>query len=208
MPQGSTQDFLEFDQIREGIVILKNNSLRGILMTSSLNFALKTKDQKRAIISQFQSFLNSLDFSLNIYVKSRRLNITGYLDKLEDLEKEQPNDLLRNQAASYRDFIGSLVEEGTIMSKSFHVVVPYTLLEGERKSGGKMPKIPKLTEERFQRCKEQLWQRMEFVALGLRRCGLQAVPLTTPEIIELYWSIYHPKRAEVGYYPEIPPEIT
>lgn len=208
MPRGTTQDFLEFDQIREGVVILKNKALRGILMVSSLNFALKTEDQKEAIIYQFQDLLNSLDFSLHIYIKSRKLNITGYLDKLKEFEGEQESDLLKTQISTYREFIESLVEKGTIMSKSFFVVVPYTILEAERKAGRKVPKIPTLTEEKFQRCKSQLWQRMEFVALGLRRCGLQAIPLTTPEIIELFWSIHHPKRAEVGYYPEIPPELT
>jgi len=208
MPEGATQDFLEFDQIREGVVVLKNKALRGILMVNSLNFALKTKDQKEAIIYQFQDLLNSLDFSLQIYINSRQLNITGYLDKLEQLEQGQDNELMQTQTESYRNFVSDLVERNTIMSKNFFVVVPYTILEAERKAGRKVPKIPKLTEERFQRCKRQLWQRMEYVALGLRRTGLKAVPLTTPEIIELFWSIHHPQRAEVGYYPEIPPEIT
>ncbi|MEF8846980.1 MAG: TraC family protein [Candidatus Paceibacterota bacterium] len=208
MPEAATQDFLKFDQVREGVVILKNKALRGILMVNSLNFALKTSDQKKSIIYQFQEMLNSLDFPLQIYLKSRQLNITGYLDKLEQLQKEQDNELLQTQTESYRKFIDKTVQKNTIMSKNFFVVVPYTLREAQRKSGGKMPKRHKMTEQKFQRAKRQLWQRMEFVALGLRRCSLKAVPLTTPEIIELFWSIHHPRRAEVGYYPEIPPEIT
>ncbi len=84
-----TQQFLEIDQIREGILLLKNKSLRGVLMVSSLNFALKSDDEQKAIIYQFQSFLNSLDFSIQIVIQSRILNITGYLEKLKDLEKQQ-----------------------------------------------------------------------------------------------------------------------
>lgn len=207
----ATQQFIEFDQIREGILILKNKGLRGVLMVSSLNFALKKEEEKDAIIYIFQDFLNSLDFPLEIYIQSRKLNITGYLDKLRELEEKQKNELLQAQTSSYRQFIEDMVKEGTIMTKSFYVIVPFSILEiegpvKEKKFGGK-PKIPILTEENFQRCKTQLWQRMEFVALGLKRCGLRAFPLTTPELIELFWALHHPQEAEVGYYPEIPPEL-
>lgn len=208
----STQEFLEYKQIKEGIIILKNNSLRGILMVSSINFALKSDEEQKAILYQFQDFLNSLDFSCQILVQSRRLNITGYLEKLEELEKEQTNELLRIQTREYRNFIKGLVERGTIMTKKFFVIVPYSILEAkgvisplEILKGNIKEEI--LTEEKFQRYKEQLWQRMEYVALGLRRCGLEALPLNTPEIIELLWEYHHPKEAEFGYYPEIPPEI-
>ena len=98
------------------------------------------------------------------------------------------------------------------MTKTFFIVVPYTVLESQGAIGSesvfKMPKMPTLTEEQFQRCKSQLWQRMEFLALGLKRMGLQALPLSTPELIEFFWALHHPKEAEIGYYPEIPPELT
>lgn len=210
MPQTSTQQFLEIDQIREGVIILKNKALRAVMMVSSLNFALKSEEEQSGIIYQFQSFLNSLDFSLQIVVQSRKLNITGYLDKVKELEAKQTNELLKAQTGEYYNFINELVATGTIMSKSFYVVVPFTLLETQGVSPLRLLKIAKpadLTEEDFQRCKQQLWQRMEFVALGLRRAGLQAIPLTTPELIELFWSLHHPQQAEVGYYPEIPPEL-
>lgn len=211
MPSASTQDFLEIDQIKEGTVILKNKALRGVMMVSSLNFALQSEEEQSSTIYQFQSFLNSLDFSCQIVVQSRRLNITGYLDKLKDLANKQTSELLKIQTQGYRDFVEELVSTGTIMSKTFFVVVPFTLWESQGTSPAsflKSPKLPVLTEEEFQRCKQQLWQRMEFVALGLRRCGLQAVPLTTPELIELFWSLHHPQQAEVGYYPEVPPELS
>jgi len=211
MTQASTQQFLEIDQIREGVILLRNKAMRGVLMVSSLNFALKSEDEQNAIIYQFQNFLNSLDFSLEIVVQSRRLNITGYLEKLKELEEKQENELLKIQTAEYQKFIKDLIAGGAIMAKSFFVVIPFTLIEipGMKAVKGlvKRGEILTLTEEQFQRCKSQLWQRMEFVALGLRRCGLQCVPLNTSELIELFWSLYHPEEAEVGYYPEIPPEL-
>lgn len=205
----STQDFLEIEQIREGIMILKNKGLRGVMMVSSINFALKSEEEQSAIISQFQGFLNSLDFSVQIIIQSRRLNITGYLDKLQSLVIRQPNELLKVQVQEYHKFISELVAAGTIMSKTFFIIVPFALFEAGTSASQivKGKGIPILTEERFQMIKSQLWQRMEFVAIGLRRCGLHAIPLTTPELIELFWSLHHPKQAEVGYYPEVPPEL-
>jgi len=207
----STQDFLQIDQIKEGVVIIKERALRGILMVSSLNFALKSEEEQKATIYQFQGFLNTLDFACQILVQSRRLNITGYLEQLKELEKSQTEELMKIQTAEYRKFIESLIAQGIIMTKKFFVIVPFTLWEATNQSKKgfpfSAPKIPTLTEEMFQRCKSQLWQRMEFVALGLRRCGLQSVPLRTAEIIELFWSLHHPEQAEVGYYPEIPPEL-
>ena len=218
MPSGSTQQFLEIDQIREGVIILKNKALRAVMMVSSLNFALKSDEEQSAIVYQFQNFLNSLDFTCQIVIQSRKLNVTGYLDQIKELEAKQTSELLKIQTAEYRQFIEDIItgappagKYGEIMSKSFYVVIPFTLLEARGTSPLQLLKAPKaadLTEEDFQRCKQQLWQRMEFVALGLRRCGLQAVPLTTPELIELFWSLHHPKQAEVGYYPEIPPELS
>jgi len=209
----STQQFIPVDQIKEGVMILKSGAIRGIVMVSSLNFALKSDDEQTAILLQFQNFLNSLDFSLEIIVQSRRLNITGYLDKLNELEQKQENELLKTQTGEYRKFIEELIKAGSIMTKTFYVVVPFTSLEFKHLAGGARglptlpPKIAKLTEEQFQQYKNQLWQRMEFVAMGLSRCGLKVVPLDTPEIIELLWALYHPDEAEVGYYPEMPPEL-
>jgi len=207
-----TQQFLEFSEIRDGVIVLKNKGLRGILLVSSINFELKSEEEQKAIIFQFQNFLNSLDFSCQILVQSRKLNITGYLDKLKELEEKQENELLKIQTTEYRKFIENLLAEETIMKKDFFVVVPFTLTETSGLSGGLFKGLGKkglagLGEENFKRCRDQLWQRMEFTAIGLRRCGLTAVPLTTLELVELFWGLYHPKEAEFGYYPEIMPEL-
>jgi len=217
MPESATQQFLEIQDIREGLLLLKNNGIRGVLMVSSINFALKSEEEQTAIIYAFQNFLNSLDFFCQIVIQSRNINITPYLDSLKDLEEKQTNELLKKQTSSYREFIKNMVVGDVVMTKNFFVVVPYNLMEVfgmkaagksifSQMSGGQQQNQP-LKDDEFQRCKTQLWQRMEYLAMGLRRCGLEAVPLTTPELIELFWSIHHPDQAEIGYYPEILPEL-
>lgn len=215
----TTQDFLEIKDIKEGVITLKNNEIRGIMMVSSINFALKSEEAQNSIVYSFQNFLNSLDFSCQIVVQSRNLNITPYLDIVKSLEEKQTNELLKTQTTSYMEFIKELVKGEHVVTKSFYVVVPYTLAEilgvggitkqfdlgqffnKEKKHGQTM------SDADFEKCKTQLWQRMEFLANGLRRCGLDAMPLVTPELIELFWSTYHPSEAQSGYYPEILPEL-
>jgi hypothetical protein len=205
----STQDFLQFDRIKDGIIILKNKGLRATLMISSINFSLKSADEQNAILSQFQNFLNSLDFPCQIIVASRKLNITGYLEKLDDIKLKEKNDLLKVQIGEYRSFIEEITQEGSIMQKTFYVSVPFSLVEStlgpqQFKSAAFSSE---LTEEAFQRAKNQLLQRVEFVILGLRSCSLEAVPLNTLEVSELLWGLYHPIEAERGYYPDFPPEL-
>ena len=212
----SSQQFLEFGQVKNGVIVLKNKTLRAVLMVSSLNFSLKSEEEQSAIIYQFQSFLNSLDFQCQIIVQSRKTNITGYFDEIKKLETKQENELLKIQTSEYRKFIEGLVENETIMRKTFFVVIPYSLGETEKENTNnkgffnrvfQKTNLSEINEENFKRCRNQLWQRMEFVAIGLRRCDLSTTPLTTPELIELLWSWNHPKEAEVGYYPEILPEL-
>ena len=205
MAAKSSQDFIPIHQVKEGILVLKNKGLRGILMVSSINIALKSKDEQEAILYQFQSFLNSLDFPCQIVVQSRKTNITGYIEKIKNLEENQKNELLRQQTAGYRQFLEEFVNRESIYTKSFFVVVPYAI-PGIATAKGTSSKSG-VDQENFKRGRDQLYQRMEFVALGLRRCSLHCAPLTTIEIIELFWSLFHPKSAESGYYPEFPEEL-
>lgn len=214
--KGSSQQFLPISEIKEGVLVLRSGGLRGVLMVSSINFALKSSDEQQAIIYQFQNFLNSLDFTAQILVYSRRVNMAGYLEKLKKLEERQTNDLIRAQTADYRRFINQVLEKGDIMSKTFYIVVPYTLSEAQgtvsaareifRKKKTQQTSS-RISNEAFNRARSQLMQRMEFVAIGLRRCQLGAVPLTSPELIEMLWALHHPDSAERGYYPSIMPEI-
>jgi len=203
-----SQQFMPVEQIREGVMVMKDKSLKGVLLVSSLNFALKSEDEQMAIIYQFQNFLNSLDFSCQILVNSRRVNITGYIDKIKSLEAKQQNELLKIQTSEYRSFIEEIVANGSIMSKSFYVVVPYyPMTELPNITSAGTDSKTNLTEKKFQNGKYQLWQRMEYISLGIRRCGLKSATLGSEELIELLWGLHHPKQAELGYYPDLPPEV-
>src|SRR3989338_7233211 len=122
----ATQEFVPIKEVRDGIIVLRDGAFRAILMTSSLNFALKSEDNQNAIISQFQNFLNSLDFSVQLFIESRKLDIRPYLALLEERRKDQPSDLMKVQTSEYIEFIKSFTENANITTKTFFVIVPYS----------------------------------------------------------------------------------
>lgn len=198
----STQAHLPIAEIKDGVVILKDGTLRTAILVSSLNFALKSEDEQNAIISAYVGFLNSLDFPIQIVVQSRKLQIKPYLEKLKDMEREQTNELLRVQTADYRSFVEELVEIGQIMTKRYYVIVPYDPLNNRRKSfwarlkEAMKPGITiRLREERFKSRKEEMDIRVRHITSGLSGMGLTVVPLDTQALIELFYSTYNPDSA-------------
>src|SRR3989344_6375401 len=119
-----SQEILQIKEIRDGVLILKDGSLRVVMMASSLNFALKSGDEQTAIVMQYQNFLNSLDFTVQFFIQSRKLNIEPYIEILKGAERKQVNELLKIQIAEYVEFIRTFVRASSIVSKSFYVVVP------------------------------------------------------------------------------------
>jgi type IV secretory pathway VirB4 component len=198
----SSQDFVPIKEIRDGVVVLKDDSLRGVVMTSSINFALKSADEQNAIIYQFQNFLNSINFSIQIFTESRRLDIRPYIALLEKVEKDQENDLLRVQTKEYIEFIKSFTDSVNIMTKSFFVVIPYTPAIIQTKKSmlssfmGKNDQARAERKETFEENRTQLLQRMKVVMAGLTRMGVRAVPLGTEEIVELYYKLFNPGDTE------------
>ncbi|MBT4121027.1 MAG: hypothetical protein HOA57_02935 [Candidatus Magasanikbacteria bacterium] len=195
----SAQTYLPISEIKDGVVILKDGTLRSVLLTSSINFSLKSEDEQNALISSYVSFLNSLDFPMQIVVQSRQLQIKPYLEKLVKLEKEQPNELLRAQIADYRAFVGELVDIGQIMTKKFFVIVPYDPASSRKKSfWSRLKEVARpaisvrLKDERFQKRREDLDQRVRKVLSGLQGMSLEVVQLDTQSLIELYYSSYNP----------------
>jgi type IV secretory pathway VirB4 component len=197
--QNATQQFVPIQDIREGVVILQNGQMCQLLLASSINFAFKTTAEQEAILSQFQALLNSLDFSLQIYVQSRRLDIRPYLALLKEREAVQSNDLMRVQLREYMEFIGSFTSEVDIMTKSFFVVVPYTPALQDVKaniSGLLNPartKSAPFDEKRFMEDRTQLEQRVSIVEQGLARLGVRTVSLGNDELIELFYHIFNPE---------------
>lgn len=208
LAKSSTQELIDIDTVREGVIVLKGGSLRAVLMCSSQNFALKSDEEQQAVIFQFQNFLNSLDFHAQILIQSRKLNVADYLEKLKLLEEQQQNELLKLQTAEYRQFIAGLVEGSAIMTKTFYVTVAYNpVILGKRGLFSFLRRGAALENSDFERARNQLFQRVGFVVDGLRRAGIKGVPLNTYEVIELLWSFYNPDEAELGKVPEIPQEI-
>jgi len=196
----STQEFVPVKEVRDGIVVLKDKSLRAVLLASSINFALKSEDEQTAFIVQFQNFLNSLDFSCQIFVQSRMLDIRPYIASLEVAYKNQLDDLMRIQIREYIQFIKSFTEAANIMTKNFFVVVPYSAgtlsLKGSSIAsklpfGGKKA-APEDENRSFEEEVSQLEQRIAIVQQGLVRCGVRTVQLGTEEAIELFYKLFNP----------------
>lgn len=199
--QKTTQEFVPVREVRDGIAILNDGSMRAIVLVSSLNFALKSEDEQKAIIYQFQNFLNSLDFTAQIVVQSRRLDIRPYIAMLEERQKEQVNDLLKIQTKEYIEFIRSFTDSVNIMTKSFFIVVPYTparLDINVGKNFGKKKNPDVVAEERaqFEEYRTQLEQRVAVVQQGIIRSGIRAVQLGTEEVIELFYKLFNPGDVE------------
>jgi type IV secretory pathway VirB4 component len=202
-PGPPVQKYLDIAEIREDCVVLKDGTLRAVLLVSSINFALKSEEEQNAIISAYVSFLNSLEYPLQIVIQSRKLNIEGYLERLKEAEKTQTNELLKIQIADYRQFVSELVELGEIMTKRFYVVVPYDPLSDKRKGfWARLGEVitpgafMRLSEERFKRRRRDLFTRVEHVQMLLNSMGLSSVVLDTQSLIELFYSVYNPGVSE------------
>ncbi|PIR87849.1 MAG: hypothetical protein COU10_02310 [Candidatus Harrisonbacteria bacterium CG10_big_fil_rev_8_21_14_0_10_45_28] len=203
-----TQQFVEVSGTKNGVLILKNGSLRQILAVSGLNFDLKSEDEQEAITYAYQSFLNTLDFSIQIFIHSRKINVEGYIDSLAKLVGQETNPLLKTQISEYREFIRSFTTDNAIMSKSYFVVVPFDVVNLPVKGGksgflgifGKTkPRVEgKETAQEATLTKNisQLSQRTESVVAGLNQIGLRAVAINDDEATELFYNLYNPDAIE------------
>ncbi|MFA6423882.1 MAG: TraC family protein [Candidatus Magasanikbacteria bacterium] len=198
----SAQRYINVAEIKQDSLVMKDGTLRAILMVSSINFALKNEDEQNAIISAYVGFLNSLEHPLQVVIQSRELYIQPYLQDLLKREREQTNVLLRAQIADYRSFVTELVEMGEIMSKNFYVVVPYDPLSNKQKSfWSRFSEVinpivtVKLKAERFAKRKYDMDQRVRQIESGLRSIGLEVVRLDTQSLVEVLYSTYNPDIA-------------
>ncbi len=200
----AAQKFVPVKEIRNGTIVLKDGGYRGILMCSSVNFGLKSADEQESIINGFQTFLNTLDFSIEILIQSRKMDIRPYLKLLAEKEKEQRTDLLRIQLREYMEFIRSFTENTNIMTKSFYIIVPYSptgASEAKSAMSGLFGKASTKSNsskknDLFNEHQLQLEQRMGLVAAGISATGVRAVALGTEEVIELLYRSFNPGELE------------
>lgn len=201
-PASATQQFVPVKEIRNGTIILKDGGYRGVVICSSVNFGLKSADEQHAITLGFQNFLNTLDFSIQIVVNSRKMDLRPYLALLEEKAPEQKTELMRIQLHEYIEFVRSFADQANIMTKSFYIVVPYAphvsaasaigfLHRGESASAKNAT-----AETSFEQDLAQLEQRLSLVIGGLAGTGVRAVPLGTEEVIELLYRSFNPGELE------------
>ena len=188
------QEFVNIKDVRDGVAILKDGRMIMVLMVSTINFALKSEDEKAATLLQFQTFLNSLEFSTQIYIQSRRLDIKPYLNLLRERLKDDVSSLMRIQIEEYITFIKNFTDNSNIMTKTFFIVIPYSTTLGAKalSATGQNAEQNEKSAEQFQNVRTQLEQRANIVKQGLTRTGLRVMPLGTDEIVELYYRIFNP----------------
>lgn len=200
-PAEATQQFVPVKEIRNGVIVLKDGGYRGVLICSSVNFGLKSADEQHAIILGFQNFLNTLDFSIQIVVNSRKMDMRPYLALLEEKAPVQKTELMKIQLHEYIEFVRSFTDQANIMTKSFYIVVPYsphvsaasTISFLKRESAAVKSASAKTS---FEEDRAQLEQRLSLVVGGLSGTGVRAVPLGTEEVIELLYRSFNPGELE------------
>lgn len=200
----STQNSLLISEIKDGVVIMKDGSLRGVVMAAAINFDLMSSEEQNAVEFAYQGFLNSLHFPIQILIKSHKIDLDPYLEKLKARRNEQPNELLALLMDDYIANVHALVDEVNIMDKQFYVVVPFFPLESMSEKPGLVSGLkaafastPQITvsEEEFKKNKTELAQRMNLVSGGLGHMGIRSVALNTQELIDLYYTSYNPDVA-------------
>lgn len=202
----STLRFLPIGEIHDDTVILKDGSLRAIVEVTSINFSLKSEQEQDAIILSYQNFLNSLEFPIQIYIRSKKLELDDYITSLKGISMNQENQLLKNQTQEYIAFISKLVEFADIMEKKFYCIVPYSPNAATVTKGAWQTFLDAINPDdsvlkyksrlkNFVDNKKKLVQRSSVIQSGLENCGLQTRVLSTKELIQLYYSIYNPTTA-------------
>ncbi len=198
----ATQDFVPIQEVRDGVIVLKDGSLRAVVLVSSINFDLKSEDEQKSILFQFQNFLNSLDFSIQMFIQSRKLDIRPYIALLQGRLKEQTNDLMKVQVQEYIEFIKKFTDSSNIMSKSFFIVVSYApaTLTIKRnplsKLFGKGESTQTVENTKFEEARSQLEERVSVIEQGLVRTGVRAARLGTEEVVELFYKMFNPGDTE------------
>lgn len=209
--QNATQRFLPIGDIRNDTLVLKDGGMRAILKTTAVNFNLKSEDEQNSLIYAYQSFLNTLEFPIQIVIRSQKLDIDGYLEYLKQKAQKQQNPLLRRQSFDYIAYVKKLVEYADIMEKNFYIVVPFEppsapkrnaiqqFLSAMRPDESAESIRTRLRE--FERSRKLLTQRVQLVTAGLEGCGLRVTELNTAQLSDLYYTIYNPvmsRRQKIG----------
>lgn len=203
----STQNTLLVSEVREGMVVMNDGSFRGVIACQSINFDLMSEREREGVEYSYQSFLNSLYFPVQIFIRSQRVDIGPYLDHLATIRRNQDNMLLGVLMEDYINFIDILSQEANIMDKSFFIVVPYypsgdvsSALNTSKNMLGSLFKPDKqqhitIDKATYDKAKSELQNRLNAVMSGLFQMGVRGVQLQTKELAALYYNVYNPDTA-------------
>lgn len=202
----STQNTLLISEIRDGVVIMNDGSFRSVVMLKSINFDLMSPEERDGVEYAYQGFLNSLYFPVQIFVRSQKVDLGPYLEKLDKIRSEHDNMLLALLMEDYIAFMADLANQVNIMDKKFYLVIPYFPLADTQKAVqasknaftgifGKKEQTVTINEADLEAAKTELRNRVQSVLNGLMQCGVQGLPLDTQELIELYYDAYNPDTA-------------
>lgn len=203
----STQSTLMISELRDNVVIMKDGSFRAVVACKSINFDLMSDVEREAVEYSYQNFLNSLKFTTQILVRSQKVDIGPYIEKLSEIRRNNDNMLLGVLMDDYINFIDILSQEANIMDKSFFIVIPYyTNADAEKMlnqtknffksfSKGKGPEVTRIDRATYDKALEELTNRVDSVMSGLFQIGIQSVRLKTKELAELYYNFNNPDTA-------------
>ena len=204
----STQNSLLVSELREGMAIMADGSFRAVIACRSINFDLMSSREREGVEFSYQNFLNALYFPIQIFIRSQRVDIGPYLDRLEDIRRSQDNMLLNVLMDDYIQFVDILAQEANIMDKSFFVIVPFFPAGDAGKvvdqgkgffsaifGGTKGSTVTRIDKAAYEKAKDEIKNRVDAVTSGLNQVGIQSVQLTTKELGELYYNVYNPDTA-------------
>lgn len=205
----STQNTLQIAEIRDGVVIMNDGSFRSVLMMKAINFDLMSPQEREGVEYSYQGFLNSLYFPIQIFIRSQRVDIRPYLEKLDKIKGEHDNMLLALLMEDYITYMDQLAAQANIMDKKFYIVIPYypvidaqkAITQSKNFFSGFMSTVKStethvvVNEADLTNAKDELRNRVQSVLAGMQDCGVQGLPLDTQELIELYYDTYNPDTA-------------
>lgn len=222
----STQNTLQIAEIRDGVCIMNDGSFRSVIQLKSINFDLMSQAEQEAVEYSYQSFLNSLYFPIQIFIRSAKVDLQPYIEKLDKIRSEHDNMLLALLMEDYINYIDALSQQTNIMDKKFYLVVPYFLNESEHHKGistnnknfisgmldlfNTKDQHVVINEADLEKAKTELRNRVQSVLSGLMQCGVQGLPLDTHELIELYYASYNPdtaNRQQLKNYDDLDAEV-
>lgn len=203
----STQNTLLLSEVRDNMVIMADGSFRAVVACKSINFDLMSSREREGVEYSYQNFLNSLNHPVQVIIRSQRIDIGPYIEKLVQIRQSQDNMLLNVLMDDYINFIDVLSQEANIMDKSFFIAIPYypsgDISNFVEKSKGFFDKlfakpqnaVTKIDAETYEKAKTEIKNRVDGVMAGLFQIGIQSVQLNTKELGELYYNFYNPDTA-------------